>query len=87
MLLTVVTESFEFQNELINPRIESMKEGRISRDREPIGVRRKDFWDTSRTRHLLSDRFKNALSHEPDGLIYQPVDAVRLYLLFNYSFK
>jgi len=62
-------------NELINPRIESMKEGRISRDREPIGVRRKDFWDTSRTRHLLSDRFKNALSHEPDGLIYQPVDA------------
>lgn len=63
------------KNELIVPRIESMKEGRIHREREPIGIRRKEFWETSYTRDLLSDKFKNALSHEPDGLIYQPVDA------------
>jgi len=61
-----------------------MKEGRIQREREPIGIRRKDFWETSYTRDLLSDKFKNALSHEPDGLIYQPVDAVSFYIPFPY---
>jgi len=59
-------------DEIINPRIEAMKERRIHREREPIGVRRKEFWEVKMTDYLLSDKFK--LCHEPDGLIYQPVD-------------
>ena len=63
-----------------------MKERRIHREREPIGVRRKEFWEVKMTDYLLSDKFK--LCHEPDGLIYQPVDTVgffisHLYLLLS----
>ena len=60
---------------LIAPRIESMKEGRIKRHREPVGIRRKDFWPSSCTRQLLSDTFRQSLSHDSDGLVFQPVDA------------
>lgn len=48
--------------------------GIINRSEEPFGVRFKNFWEISRTSHLLSDSFTKSLTHEPDGLIYQPVD-------------
>ena len=86
-------------NEIIEPRRKAMGEGRIYREREPIGIRRKDFWEVgfvsfvsfcqrklwplttcrwqrtqvSTTAYLLSDKFRQKLSHEPDGLIFQPV--------------
>jgi mRNA-capping enzyme len=62
------------QREIIEPRIAAMKEGRVRREREPIGVRRKGFWPLKLTQELLSARFKVNLSHESDGLIFQPVD-------------
>lgn len=53
-----------------------MKESRIFREREPIGVRRKEFWDLPRTSYLLSEKFTKQLGHEPDGLIFNPADEV-----------
>lgn len=53
-----------------------MKEGRIFREREPIGIRRKDFWDIQTTSSLLGEKFREKLGHEPDGLIFQPVEEV-----------
>lgn len=64
------------QKEIIDPRVEAMKEGRIFRDREPIGIRRKDFWDVQTTAALLGEKFRVKLGHEPDGLIFQPIDEV-----------
>ena len=53
-----------------------MKSGRIIREREPIGIRRKDFWDVQTTSALLDEKFTRKLGHEPDGLIFQPIDEV-----------
>lgn len=53
-----------------------MKEGRIFREREPIGIRRKDFWDVQTTSALLGEKFREKLGHEPDGLVFQPIEEV-----------
>ena len=50
--------------------------GLIIRPSEPIGVRLKQFWSVNTTSYLLSDRFKAKLAHEPDGLIFQPIEEV-----------
>lgn len=60
--------------EIIEPRVEAMKEGRIIREREPIGIRRKDFWDVQTTSALLGEKFTKKLGHEPDGLVFQPIE-------------
>jgi hypothetical protein len=49
-----------------------MKEGRIDKSSEPFSVRLKQFWDITQAGSLLSDKFSKMLSHEPDGLIFQP---------------
>jgi mRNA-capping enzyme len=54
-----------------------MKSGRIIREREPIGIRRKEFWDVSATSALLGEKFKSQLGHEPDGLVFQPIEEVK----------
>lgn len=51
-------------------------EGIIKRHEEPFGVRRKDFFEIHQTKSLLSEKFKQQLSHEPDGLIFQPREDV-----------
>lgn len=61
------------RRELIEPRKAAFVEGRLQRDREPFSVRPKDFWDAPIAHKLLSDKFTGAMSHELDGLIFQPV--------------
>lgn len=73
--------NFYFQKEIIDPRVVAMKSGRIIREREPIGIRRKDFWDVQTTSALLEPKFTQKLGHEPDGLIFQPVEEVNIFLL------
>lgn len=67
-----------YQKEIIEPRVEAMKEGRIIREREPIGIRRKDFWDVQTTSALLGEKFTKKLGHEPDGLVFQPIEEVTM---------
>lgn len=57
------------QDELINPREHAKQKSKISREREPFGVRRKGFFDLAQTKVVLEMK----LSHESDGLIFQPV--------------
>lgn len=49
-----------------------MSEGRINKASEPFSIRPKQFWDISQAGSLLSEKFAKSLSHEPDGLIFQP---------------
>lgn len=58
-----------------------MKEGRIDKSTEPFSVRLKQFWDITQAGSLLSDKFSKMLSHEPDGLIFQPSKDVSLLSL------
>jgi mRNA-capping enzyme len=62
------------KEKIIKPRFAAMSEGRFHRQREPIGVRRKDFWPINLTEKLLSPHFKAELAHESDGLIFQPAE-------------
>jgi mRNA-capping enzyme len=55
-----------------------MKEGRIDKSSEPFSVRLKQFWDITQAGSLLSDKFSKMLSHEPDGLIFQPSNDVSI---------
>lgn len=58
--------------QVIQPRQEATKRGMIHRESESFGVRVKDFWDVTQAKSLLSEKFAKQLSHEPDGLIFQP---------------
>lgn len=55
---------------IIKPRSQAMKMGLIDRSKEPIGIRRKDFFDLSATEKVM----KMDTCHQHDGLIFQPVD-------------
>jgi mRNA-capping enzyme len=57
---------------IIKPRYEAIARGIINRANEPFGVRLKDFWNVGEAYKLLSEKFAKQLSHEPDGLIFQP---------------
>lgn len=57
---------------IIGPRYEAMKRGIINRNEEPFSVRNKDFWHVTQAANLLGPKFAKQLSHEPDGLIFQP---------------
>ena len=57
---------------VIGPRHEAMRRGIINRTYESFSVRNKDFWDVTQAAALLGPKFAQQLSHEPDGLIFQP---------------
>lgn len=57
---------------IVGPRHEAMRRGIIIREREPFSVRVKDFWSVTQAEALLGPKFAQQLSHEPDGLIFQP---------------
>lgn len=57
---------------IIAPRHEAMKRGIVNRNLEPFSVRIKDFWSVTQADALLGPKFAQQLSHEPDGLIFQP---------------
>jgi len=63
---------FVIENKIIAGRVEAMKEGRLIKEREPFSVRVKYFWDVTQSKSLLGEKFSKQLSHEPDGLIFQP---------------
>lgn len=49
-----------------------MRRGLIVRQQEPFSVRLKNFYEVTQARALLGPKFAKSLSHEPDGLIFQP---------------
>lgn len=57
---------------VIKSRSIAMRKGKIFKEREPFSVRLKHFWDITQTISLLGEKFAKTLSHEPDGLIFQP---------------
>lgn len=59
-------------NEIIKPRIIAMEHGHINKSAEPFSIRKKEFWHVTQAASLLGDKFAKTLSHEPDGLIFQP---------------
>ncbi|KAF5300294.1 hypothetical protein FQA39_LY11151 [Lamprigera yunnana] len=61
------------ENEIIKPRIRAMESGYINKSTEPFSIRKKEFWHITQAGSLLSEKFAKTLSHEPDGLIFQPV--------------
>lgn len=60
------------ERDIIGGRIRAFKEGRMNKDREPFSVRRKTFYELNWTANILGEKFAKQLSHEPDGLIFQP---------------
>nr|KAF6507718.1 RNA guanylyltransferase and 5'-phosphatase [Rousettus aegyptiacus] len=61
------------EREIINPRHEKMKTGLIDKTQEPFSVRNKPFFDIYTSRKLLEGNFAKEVSHEMDGLIFQPI--------------
>ncbi|KAM8954080.1 mRNA-capping enzyme [Pelodytes ibericus] len=60
------------EKEIIFPRHEKMKTGHIDKAQEPFSVRNKPFFDIHAARKLLEGSFAREVSHEVDGLIFQP---------------
>uniref|UniRef100_A0A8V5H5Z8 mRNA-capping enzyme n=1 Tax=Melopsittacus undulatus TaxID=13146 RepID=A0A8V5H5Z8_MELUD len=60
------------EKEIIFPRHEKMKNGLIDKAQEPFSVRNKPFFDIYASRKLLEGSFAREVSHEVDGLIFQP---------------
>lgn len=64
----------DIEKEIIEPRIEAMKDGRIRKEKEPFSIRAKPFYEITRASDLLGEKFAKQLTHEPDGLIFQPAE-------------
>lgn len=62
------------KRELIDPRCEAFSRRIIDRSLESFSVRNKEFWDITKAASLLNPKFTRCLAHEPDGLIFQPVN-------------
>ncbi|XP_030752482.1 mRNA-capping enzyme [Sitophilus oryzae] len=62
------------ESDIIKPRYIAMEQLIINKTLEPFSVRKKDFWPISQAASLLGEKFAKSLSHEPDGLIFQPSD-------------
>lgn len=60
-----------FQVDIIKPRHQAIMCGRLDKTQEPFSIRLKQFYDIKASEKLLGNFSKN-LSHEPDGLIFQP---------------
>lgn len=61
------------EREIISPRHEKMKTGLIDKTQEPFSVRPKQFFDINISRKLLEGNFAKEVSHDMDGLIFQPI--------------
>lgn len=71
------------EHEIIRPRIAAMRKGIINKANEPFSVRKKDFWEVKCAEDLLGEKFAKGLSHEPDGLIFQPAKEVNFMNTFE----
>lgn len=75
----------------MRPRKAAIEKGLLNKQKEPFGVRRKEFWEATVhwTFKLLGQEFQSQLGHEPDGLIFQPepdVSSFYSFSLFIYFF-
>lgn len=61
------------EKEIIGTRHAKMSRGEIDKTKEPFSVRLKPFWDVSVCRKVLDGSFASQVSHEVDGLVFQPV--------------
>ncbi|KAL8575961.1 hypothetical protein ACOMHN_051979 [Nucella lapillus] len=61
------------KNEIVNPRTAKMQSGSLDRATQAFSVRAKPFWDISTAAKLLDGEFAAQVSHEVDGLIFQPM--------------
>lgn len=60
------------EKEIIGPRYTKMQQGTLDKSKEPFSVRIKNFFDITMSRKILDGDFAKNLSHEVDGLIFQP---------------
>lgn len=59
--------------EIVGPRNTKVQQGLLDKTKEPFSVRMKPFWDIVTSRKILDGSFASQVSHEVDGLIFQPV--------------
>ncbi|KAK7091176.1 mRNA-capping enzyme-like [Littorina saxatilis] len=59
--------------EIVGPRNAKMQQGLLDRSTQAFSVRLKPFWDVTTSQKLLDGEFASQVSHEVDGLIFQPV--------------
>lgn len=59
--------------EIIETRREASLKGIISLPDEPFALRKKEFYDIEMTEKILAEKFQSQVSHEIDGVIFQPV--------------
>ncbi|EFO19544.1 hypothetical protein LOAG_08948 [Loa loa] len=62
------------REDIIQPRRDALRTGRIRREKEPISIRNKDFWELEAVRKLFDEKFTRNVGHEIDGLIFQSVN-------------
>jgi len=63
-------------------RNDAIRKGLIFKQNEPFSVRLKEFLDVRDAGKFLDDKFSRCLSHEPDGLIFQPSNEVSNFLFY-----
>ena len=59
--------------EIVGARTLAIQQGRLDKTKQSFSVRAKPFWDIHVTEQLLDGKFSRQVSHETDGLIFQPV--------------
>ncbi|XP_003748458.1 mRNA-capping enzyme [Galendromus occidentalis] len=59
--------------EIIEPRREAALRGVINMAEEPFALRKKEFYEIEMTEKILAEKFQSQVSHEIDGVIFQPV--------------
>ncbi|XP_055871008.1 mRNA-capping enzyme-like [Biomphalaria glabrata] len=60
------------EKEIIGPRNIKAQQGTLDKSKEPFSVRLKNFFDITMSPKILEGKFAKTLSHEVDGLIFQP---------------
>ena len=70
-------ENFKKRHEAINtfltlPRSIAVKRKLLDKRREPLSIRRMDFFEITETKRLLSAEFRNSIGHKIDGLVFHP---------------
>jgi mRNA-capping enzyme len=66
--------------EIMAPRDLAAQQGTLDKNVEPFSVRLKQFWDVRETRRIL-EKFVPKITHENDGLIFNPLDEVSICLI------
>ncbi|XP_076456794.1 mRNA-capping enzyme-like [Babylonia areolata] len=61
------------EKEIVGPRNGKMQQGMLDRASQAFSVRAKPFWDLTAAEKILDGGFAAQVSHEVDGLIFQPV--------------